>query len=480
MKIWINKTIIESPSSGFNEAIRFDMLDDSTKSNLKTNFDEIWGRFAKDKLEAVYEDLLVIAASVYTIDKRVPRSGIYSGGTFDNWTRTLEVSVPVIDIKKWLIVKDELEANLRFLSGDNWSFNFRKTEQHYRDYPYQGNDSIIEKNFDGVALFSGGLDSFSGAIKLLQENKNICFVGCREYYTLRNRIEELFKLIQDEYTERQIDRIVFYTDPGHPRNIDESIARKFREDTSRSRSFLFLAAALATASLIGKGVPVYIPENGFIGLNMPLTPSRLGSCSTRTTHIYFLNHYNRILQKLGIKHTVENFFAFKTKGEIVQMVKKLNAFIKGAGRTISCSHPMRGAKGVPGRPRNCGYCFPCLIRRASLNNVEINDEYLDTFIKDYKISTGFIRNSKFADPDNGRTKDLKAVLFALHEYLKNGNIDYYINKMINLGGLNLDDIQKFARVYTRSMEEIKEMIERQADVNGMDLLEYIKAGLRNE
>ncbi len=81
MKIWINKTIIENPSNDFNEAIRFDMLNDSTKSNLKTNFDEIWGRFAKDKLESVYEDLLVIAASIYTIDKRVPRSG---GGTFDN------------------------------------------------------------------------------------------------------------------------------------------------------------------------------------------------------------------------------------------------------------------------------------------------------------------------------------------------------------------------------------------------------------
>ncbi|WHH59787.1 Qat anti-phage system QueC-like protein QatC [Petroclostridium sp. X23] len=479
MKIWINKTIVESPSNDFNGAIRFDMLDDSTKSNLKTNFDEIWGRFAKDKLESVCEDLLVIAASVYAADKRVPRSGTYSGETYDNWTRILEVSVPVIDIDKWLAVKDELEAILRFLSGDNWNFSFRKTEQHYREYLHQGNGSIIEKDFDGVALFSGGLDSFSGAIKLLEEDKNICFVGCREYYTLGNRIEELFELIQNEYVERNVDRIVFYTDPRHPRNIDESLKKKFREDTSRSRSFLFLAAALATASLIGEEVPVYIPENGFIGLNMPLTPSRLGSCSTRTTHIYFLNHYNKILQKLGIKHKVENFFALKTKGEIVEMVKESNAFIKGAGRTISCSHPMRGAKGVPGRPRNCGYCFPCLIRRASLNNIEVDDEYLDTFIKDYKISTAFIRNSKYANPENGRTKDLKAVLFALHEYLKNGSFDYYINKMINLGGLNLDDIQRFARVYMKSMEEIKVMIEKQADINGMNLLEYVKVGLRN-
>lgn len=480
MKIWINKTIVESPSHDFNEAIRFDMLDDGTKSNLKTNFEEIWRRFSKKKLESVYEDLLVIAASVYTVDKRVPRSGLYSGETYDNWTRALEVSIPVIDLDNWLAVKDDLEETLHFLSGDDWKLYFRKTEQNYRNCSYREEYAIIENNFDGISLFSGGLDSFSGAIKLLEDNKNICFVGCREYKALNNRMQELFKLVQNEYSTSNVDIIVFNADPGVPRNIDEDIQSRFNENTSRSRSFLFLAAAVATASLIGNEIPVYIPENGFIGLNIPLTPSRLGSCSTRTTHIHFLNYYNNILKKLGIKHKVENFFAFKTKGEIVDTVKESNAFIQGAGRTISCSHPMRGAKGVPGRPRNCGYCFPCLIRRASLNNIEIDDEYLDTFIEDYKISTAFIRNSKFADPDDGRTRDLKAVLFALHEYLKNGSINYYVNKMINLGGLNLDDIKQFARVYTKSMEEIKVMIERQAEMNGMDLLEYIKVGSKDE
>lgn len=480
MKIWINKTIIESPSNDFSNAIRFDILDDRTNSNLKINFEEIWRKFAKKKLESVYEDLLIIASSVYAVDKKVPRSGLYSGETYDNWTRALEVSIPVIDLDRWFAVKDDLEATLHFLSGDDWKLYFRKTEQHYSGCPYQDKYPIIKKDFDGVALFSGGLDSFSGAIKLLEENKNICFVGCREYYSLSKRIQELFKLVQNEYATCNVDIIVFNADPGVPRNIEEDIQSRYNENTSRSRSFLFLAAAVATASLIGNEIPVYIPENGFIGLNIPLTPSRLGSCSTRTTHMHFLNYYNYILKKLGIKHKVENFFAFKTKGEIVEMVKGSNAFTQGASRTISCSHPMRGEKGVPGRPRNCGYCFPCLIRRASLNNIEIDDVYLDTFVNDYRISTAFIRNNKFANSDNGRTKDLKAVLFALHEYLKNGCTAYYVNKMINLGGLDLDYIEQFARVYMKSMEEIKAMIEHQAEMNGMDLLEYVKVGSKDE
>ena len=416
MKIWINKTVVESPSQEFKDAIRFDMLDDGTKSNLKTNFEEMWRRFEKRGLDAVYEDLLVVAASIYAVDKRVPRSGLYSGETYDNWTRTLEVSIPVTDIDKWETIKNDLEVTLNFLSGDNWMIFFRKTEQRYRVCSDNKKYMLINNKFDGVSLFSGGLDSFSGAIKLLEENKNICFIGCREYNALNNRMQELYALIKNKYHERNVDIIVFNADPGVPKNIDDQIRSRFTENTSRSRSFLFLAAAIAAASLIGDNVPVYIPENGFIGLNMPLTPSRFGSCSTRTTHVLFLNSFNNILKKLQIKHNVENFFAFKSKGEIVELVRNSDAFIRGAGRTISCSHPMRGEKGVLGRPRNCGYCFPCLIRRASLTGIDIEDQYLDDYVDAYKISAEFIRNQKYANPDEGRTKDLKAVLFALHDY----------------------------------------------------------------
>lgn len=62
---------------------------------------------------------------------------------------------------------------------------------------------------------------------------------------------------------------------------------KGSENTSRGRSLLFLCAALSVAGILGENVPVYIPENGFIGLNIPLTGGRKGTCSTRTTHPYF-------------------------------------------------------------------------------------------------------------------------------------------------------------------------------------------------
>ena len=38
MKVWINKAAEETPNNDFEDAIRFDMLDEGPKSNLKVNF----------------------------------------------------------------------------------------------------------------------------------------------------------------------------------------------------------------------------------------------------------------------------------------------------------------------------------------------------------------------------------------------------------------------------------------------------------
>lgn len=473
MKIWINKGEIENLHSSFHDSIIFDMLDESPKSNLKVDFETIWRRFGKDYLGEIYEDLITIAASVYVSDKRVPRSSAILAETGDNWTRRIHISIPVLELDKWKYVKKELEEVLDFLSGDLWELDFRKTEIKFGNSSENKKYNMIEGKFDAVSLFSGGLDSFSGAINLLEKGKDICFVGCREYFALGKRIDNLFHILKEDYPKSNMDIIIFKADPGSPRNINEDMRGLYNENTSRSRSLLFLSIAVAVASLVGNEVPVYIPENGFIGLNIPLTPSRMGSCSTRTTHLHFIKGFNEILQKLGIPHKVENFFAYKTKGEIVHSVKETKAFKRGAGETISCSHPMRADKGIPGRPRNCGYCYPCLIRRASLNGIQVQEEYLEKFKEEYRIGLSFIENERFSNPDTGKTADLKAVLFSLYNYLKHRNREYYIEKLIVLGGMNLEDIEKFVDVYMKSMEELHEFIRNQAEANGMELLEFI-------
>ena len=73
-----------------------------------------------------------------------------------------------------------------------------------------------------------------------------------------------------------------------------------RENTTRSRSFFFIAAGLARAALLGPEAPLYVPENGVIGINVPVSPSRAGSLSTRTTHPFFMAMLRRLLDSIGI------------------------------------------------------------------------------------------------------------------------------------------------------------------------------------
>ncbi|MBT2157720.1 hypothetical protein KK420_10705 [Clostridioides difficile] len=40
---------------------------------MNTNFEDIWRRFNRQSIDAIYEDLLVIALSVFAVDRKVPR-----------------------------------------------------------------------------------------------------------------------------------------------------------------------------------------------------------------------------------------------------------------------------------------------------------------------------------------------------------------------------------------------------------------------
>ena len=74
----------------------------------------------------------------------------------------------------------------------------------------------------------------------------------------------------------------------------------------RSRSLLYLALGLAAAAGFGAATPLIIPENGWISLNPPLTANRLGSCSTRTTHPYFLEQLTGLWREAGLANPLVN------------------------------------------------------------------------------------------------------------------------------------------------------------------------------
>lgn len=310
-------------------------------------------------------DLLLVASLCYVIDKTVKRAR-----SFDGWTRELEVELPVSAPGKWQPVAPRLNRALKFLTGDEWSLSFRDMEVDFFRAPEQKRrrarkppslDSITR-----VCLFSGGLDSLTGAINLLEQKDagGVRLVGHYDAAGAASTQDRLLKTLDTYYP--QLCDLLQMRVSHRPLNAEES--------TLRSRSLLFMALGVYAARAAGATVPLYAPENGLIAINVPLNASRSGSCSTRTMHPYFLDSLRGVLKELGIENPIINPSEFRTKGECLAECKNQKLLASVMTETVSCSHPTRKTywRRRSKEIRNCGYCVPCLIRRAAFHKVRLD------------------------------------------------------------------------------------------------------------
>ena len=445
MKIWINKCVEEQRIDSFVDSIIFNINIPGKGGILTSDIRKGWyNELGVQGVSSICEDLYIIALSVFATDKRVPRAI-----TSDGWTRNLDLSIPVIELDKWNSVCKDIEKMLSYLSGDIWNISFRtcSTENRYKDEHKRPSKKNIDlQSFDAVSLFSGGMDSYCGAYEMISQDKKIMLVGNKEYGGLDNIQKELLEHITKTLKDNGSMLFSFSARAYQPLYSDFSRS----ENTSRSRSFLFLSAAICIADLIGDNTPVFIPENGFIGLNLPLTASRNGSCSTRTTHPYFLKSLNSILSKIGINHCISNPYAFLTKREMVQNLKDSDGFLDKIHLTISCSHPKNGRWKGDSEPSNCGYCYPCLIRQASLLDV-----YLPEDIYNYNA----ISINHFLNETNNKRSDLVDLISSIALAKKSTDLEI-LSRIRGTGHLSNDEAKKFLRLYKKSIDDLYEMFSK--------------------
>lgn len=442
MKFWIDKENEMLPVSEWEDAYVFTLTREKY-STIFTNIADTWYRMDQMEIQEIYEDLFVIGISIFALDKRINRR-LFK----DCWTREISVNIPVLNKEAWDATKEEWNKTLGFLTGDVWDINFRQSQKQYSKRENPNRVHLNIEKCDCVSLFSGGLDSYCGAIKLLEDGKSPCLVGHNEYPKLRQKQQEFVNNFQSIYEEQVVKFISFSANSRAPKTVQGEILPG-AENTSRGRSLLFLCAGISIAGILGKEIPVYIPENGFIGLNIPLTNSRKGTCSTRTTHPYFLNGFQNILKSVGIMNPVINFFAYSTKREIVNVVRDTKAFNDHYKDTISCSHPCLARynkKGYNEYPINCGYCYPCLIRKSSLLDLE-------DFKYSYEAQTkAFIQ--QYGETD--KASDLRAVLSAVYTSRKMNDEDI-VRKIQIAGHLSTEEVRAFLRVYKSSMADLEQL-----------------------
>jgi hypothetical protein len=180
------------------------------------------------------------------------------------------------------------------------------------------------------------------------------------------------------------------------------------ELTLRSRSLLFLALGLTAAAAFGPETLLLLPENGWVSLNPPLTLNRLGAYTTRTTHPYFLEQITRLWRDAGIKHFLTNPYQHFTKGELLSHCRNRELLEKLARQSSSCARPVasRWRRRAGGE---CGYCYPCLLRRAALHR--LGRDRGEDYLLDVLAGTETLRHRV-------RGRDLRALLLALKTWEK--------------------------------------------------------------
>ncbi|WP_271540611.1 Qat anti-phage system QueC-like protein QatC [Bradyrhizobium sp. CCBAU 45321] len=308
-------------------------------------------------------DLAIFSAVVMAADTRISRAT----ESQDSWTREIDLYLPVLEPEVWTPHAALIERMLRFLTGDHWRLTFRRRHRDYRELVEQAGELNFD-TFDSVCLFSGGLDSFVGAIDLLAEDHSPLFVSHYGDVSTSTQTEcaEGIGAVYGDLEPRHVRANI-----GFPADLVEGSGPEL---TTRGRSFLFLALAALAASALEDST-IYIPENGLISLNVPLDPLRLGAWSTRTTHPFYLARWQQLIDALGISASIKNPYRFMTKAEMLKKCRNRRLAKRLAPKTISCSS-FGKARYRSLSPRHCGYCTPCLIRRAAIESAFGTDRTL--------------------------------------------------------------------------------------------------------
>lgn len=304
-------------------------------------------------------DLALFAATITAADTRISRDSEAQ----DAWTREIDLHLPVQDPGLWSGLAPLAVTTLNFLTGDRWAFHFRPRLAGVTELA-TAPQKLRTAFPTSVCLFSGGLDSFIGAIDLLTSGEKPILVS--HYW-------DGITSKHQAYCAQALKRRFATVDLHHIRARvgfpNDTVEQASIENTLRGRSFLFFALAAMVADAAGEDMVVHVPENGLISLNVPLDPLRLGALSTRTTHPFYMARFGELLRGLGLRVRLYNRYAHQTKGQMAKSCADQALLRKEARNTMSCSSPAsRRYDRDPSQrdPKHCGRCVPCLIRRAAI------------------------------------------------------------------------------------------------------------------
>jgi hypothetical protein len=342
----------------------------------------------------------------------------------DGWTREFDLVIAVTEPPFWSTQAAALQRLLQFLTTDRWRIAFAPGAE----YPKQPKKQTHPAH-DSIVLFSGGLDSFTGALDLVEQGH--CPFAVSQ--SVRG----------DAVKQRSLSGIVG-GGIGHLQlNHNTTVPNPENPPTQRGRSVAFFAHGILAATTLqryanGETIPLFVCENGFISINPPLTGLRLGSLSTRTSHPVVVALLQQIVDAAGLRVRFKNPYAHSTKGEMLAGSLRQCDLKAHAHTTTSCGRFKRYGY------RHCGRCVPCLIRRASFHawGVEDRTEYV---YADLSID----------DANHAGSDDVRALAMAVAEVADVG-LDPWLG--IALSSPLIDDSPELRGVIQRGLKEMDALL----------------------
>jgi 7-cyano-7-deazaguanine synthase in queuosine biosynthesis len=341
-------------------------------------------------------DLLEIAALVYCADASVSRGGPADQKMGEKWHRRFVVEMPVRDVTFWQSgdVIAPLEETLMFLSGDRFEFTFshKSDEEAERSRFFKfGLDSAWRP--DRVLMFSGGLDSFAGALEEIAEHKHqVALVSHYSASKIAPVQRRLQKALQDRFGPESCRHFPVKA---------QLTAGSTRESTHRTRSFLFATLGAITAQAFGLE-RVSFHENGIVSLNLPPVGNVIGTRATRTTHPQTLTRFTRLLALVFENGThVDNPFFLRTKSDVVERIQQL-----GMGNQIVETRSCADTHNQTKQFFHCGRCSQCIDRRFAvlsegLEHLDPADAYRVDLLQDPRtegtdreMALSYVRNAQ--------------------------------------------------------------------------------------
>jgi 7-cyano-7-deazaguanine synthase in queuosine biosynthesis len=305
------------------------------------------------------EDLLEIATFVYVGDSATERRGVWQAGeSQEPWERDFTFVIPVRDLAFWsqTAVNELLCDTLDFLSDDRYKFEFRPmpsriARQQYfdvgdnPDWPFYAADRVI--------MFSGGLDSLTGAVQTAAAGQNLILVSHRPVTTQGARQRELYEQLRRAFPSVQMIHIPVEV------NKNQNLKGDYYQ---RTRSFLFSSLGTVVASSMRAG-GVRFFENGVVSLNFPVASETVGARASRTTHPLALHNFSKLYEMvLERPIAIDNPFIHLTKAEVLGELAR-HGRQDLISYTCSCAHQGYGQTRLS---LHCGTCSQCIDRRFAV------------------------------------------------------------------------------------------------------------------